>query len=130
MTLSAFRGKSHVILAFYPADWSGGCTREVCTLGDHFVALGELSAEVIGISGNSAYSHHAWAKHHDLPFRLAADHDHGVAKRYASYDAGSGMDRRTVYLVNRDGKIACVDLAYRAKDSASFDRLVLAIRAL
>ena len=119
-----------MIIAFYPADWSGGCTKEVCTLRDHFAALGELSAEVIAISGDYTYSHHAWAKHHDLPFRLAADHDHTVAKRYASYNAESGMDRRTVFLVDRDGKIAYVDLAYSAKDSVSFDQLVAAIRAL
>lgn len=130
VTLSSFRGRSHAILAFYPADWSGGCTKEVCTLRDHFAALGELSAEVIAISGDYVYSHHAWAKHHDLPFRLAADHDHAVAKRYASYNAESGMDRRTVFLVDRDGKVAYTDLAYSPKDSTSFDRLVEAIRAL
>lgn len=130
VTLASFRGRSHVIIAFYPADWSGGCTKEVCTLRDHFAALGELSAEVIAISGDYTYSHHAWAKHHDLPFRLAADHDHTVAKRYASYNAESGMDRRTVFLVDRDGKIAYVDLAYSAKDSVSFDQLVAAIHAL
>lgn len=130
VTLSSFRGKSRVILAFYPADWSGGCTKEVCTLRDHFASLGELAAEVIAISGDYAYSHHAWAKHHDLPFRLAADHDHAVAKRYASFNPESGMDRRTVFVVDRDGKIAYVDLAYSAKDSASFDQLVAAIREL
>jgi peroxiredoxin len=129
VTLSAFRGRSRVILAFYPADWSGGCTKEVCTLRDHFAALGELAAEVIAISGDYVYSHHAWAKHHDLPFRLAADHDHAVARRYASYNAESGMDRRTVFLVDREGKVAYVDLAYSAKDSTSFDQLVEVLRA-
>ena len=130
LALSSFRGKSRVILAFYPADWSGGCTIEVCTLRDNFRALGDLSAEVIAISGDYAYSHHAWAKHHDLPFRLAADHDHAVAKRYASFNAESGMDRRTVFVVDPEGKIAYVDLAYDARDAASFDRLTEALKAL
>ncbi len=85
---------------------------------------------MIAISGDYVYSHHAWAKHHDLPFRLAADHDHAVAKRYASFDPRSGMDRRTVFVVDREGKIAYLDLAYSAKDSASFERLTEALRTL
>src|SRR3712207_2448110 len=41
MTLASQRGKN-VILAFYPADWSGGCTKEVCTLRDTFAELSKL----------------------------------------------------------------------------------------
>src|SRR5687767_4268910 len=51
MSLSSLRGKN-VILAFYPADWSGGCTTEVCTFRDTFADLGKLNAVVLGISGD------------------------------------------------------------------------------
>src|SRR5215216_5652332 len=65
MSLSSLKGKN-VILAFYPADWSGGCTTEVCTLRDTFAELSKLNAVVLGISGDYVFSYHEWAKHHQL----------------------------------------------------------------
>ena len=130
LKLSSFAGRRNVVLAFYPADWSGGCTKEVCTLRDNFTSLGALNAEVIGLSGDYIYSHHEWAKFHNLPFRLASDHDHAVAKRYASYNPATGHDRRTVFVVDRQGKIAYIDLTYSPRDSVSFGKLQLALRGL
>lgn len=123
LSLAAFAGERNVVLAFYPADWSGGCTREVCTLRDNFSALAALDADVIGISGDYVFSHHEWAKHHDLPFRLASDHRHDVARQYASFNESSGLNRRTVFVVGRDGRIAYADLAYSVRDSVSFGKL-------
>jgi len=123
LTLSRLTGSKAIVLAFYPADWSGGCTKEVCTLRDNFTALGALNADVIGISGDYVFSHHEWAAHHQLPFRLASDHDHAVAKRYASYNPASGHDRRTVFVVDPKGRIAYEDLAYSPRDSVSFGKL-------
>jgi hypothetical protein len=51
LKLSSLVGKRNIVLAFYPADWSGGCTKEVCTLRDNFTALSALNAEIIGLSG-------------------------------------------------------------------------------
>jgi peroxiredoxin Q/BCP len=130
LVLSALVGKHNLVLAFYPADWSGGCTKEVCTLRDNFAALGALSADVIGISGDYVYSHHEWAKHHDLPFRLAADHAHDVAKRYGSFNEATGMNRRTVFVVDKKGKIAYADLAYSARDAVSFEKLQAALKGM
>ena len=120
LRLSSFVGKRNVVLAFYPADWSGGCTREVCTFRDNFGTLGAVNAEVIGISGDYVFSHFEWAKHHNLPFRLASDHNHAVAKAYGSYYEAYGLNRRTVFVVNKTGKVAYTDLAYSTRDSVSF----------
>jgi len=130
LRLSALLGKGNVVLAFYPADWSGGCTREVCTLRDNFTALAALKAEIVGISGDYVYSHHEWAKHHDLPFRLASDHRHEVARQYASFNEASGFNRRTVFVVDPAGRIAYADLAYSTRDSVSFDKLRQALKGL
>ena len=123
ITLSSLYGKGNIILAFYPADWSGGCTREVCTLRDNFAALGALHAQVLALSGDYVFSHYEWAKHHDLPFALVSDHKHEVAKQYASYNEASGHDMRTVYVIDKAGKIGYVDLAYSTRDSVSFTKL-------
>lgn len=130
LKLSSLVGTKNVVLAFYPADWSGGCTKEVCTLRDNFTALADLNAEVIGISGDYEYSHHEWAKTHNLPFLLAADHRHDVAKTYNSYNETAGYNKRTVYVIDRKGKIAYIDLAYSVRDLESFEKLKKALKDL
>ena len=130
LKLSAIIGKQNIVLAFYPADWSGGCTKEVCSLRDNFSSLGALNADVIGISGDYVNSHQAWAKANELPFRLASDHDHAVAKLYGSYNEANGHDRRTVFVVDPKGKIAYSDLTYSARDSVSFGKLQAALKGM
>ncbi|MEK6754728.1 MAG: redoxin domain-containing protein, partial [Bacteroidota bacterium] len=105
-TLSELVGKRNIILAFYPADWSTGCTKEVCTIRDNFEALQDLNAEVLGISGDYVCSHREWAKYHNLPFKLVSDHAHTAAKAYSSCNEKSLYNKRTVFVVGRLGKIA------------------------
>jgi peroxiredoxin len=122
MTLAGLRGKN-VILAFYPADWSGGCTTEVCTFRDTFMEFGKFNAVVLGVSGDYAFSHHEWAKHHNLPFALLSDHDHRVARAYDSYMEQYGMNKRTVYLIDKEGVVRYVNLAFKAGDKKDYDAL-------
>jgi peroxiredoxin len=122
MSLSSLRGKN-VILAFYPADWSGGCTTEVCTLRDTFAELSKLNAMVLAISGDYVFSHQEWAKHHNLQFPLLSDHDHHVAKMYDSYMEGVGFNKRTIYLIDKDGVVRYVNLAFKAGDKKDYDAL-------
>lgn len=127
--LSSAIGKNNIVLAFYPADWSGGCTKEMCTMRDNFSDLSGLGATVLGISGDYVYSHREWGKRLDLPFTLLSDHDHKVAKTYQSYNAQTGYNMRTVYLVDRKGRIAYIDLAYKPGSTESFDSLKNSIQA-
>jgi peroxiredoxin Q/BCP len=122
MSLSSLRGKN-VILAFYPADWSGGCTTEVCTLRDTFAELSKLNATVLGISGDYVFSHQEWAKHHQLQFPLLSDHDHRVARLYDSYMEQAGFNKRTVYLIDKEGVVRYVNLAFKAGDKKEYDAL-------
>src|SRR5262249_51560165 len=54
MGMAQYHGKI-VVLAFYPADWSGGCTTEMCTFRDTFGDLGNLGAVILGISGDYVF---------------------------------------------------------------------------
>ncbi|MGB2869157.1 MAG: peroxiredoxin [Bacteroidota bacterium] len=130
LKLSDLAGKNNVVLAFYPADWSGGCTKEVCTMRDDFGNLQKLNAEILAISGDYVFSHFEWAKHHNLPFKLLSDHSHQVAKAYASYNEKSGMNKRTVFVIDKQGKVAFADLQYSVADNEDFDRLKEALAKL
>jgi peroxiredoxin len=129
MSLSGLRGKN-VILAFYPADWSGGCTAEVCTLRDTFAELSKLNATVLGVSGDYVFSHHEWAKFHKLQFPLLSDHDHRVAKAYDSYMEQYGFNKRTIYLIDKDGVVRYVNLAFKAGDKKDYDTLRVELEKL
>lgn len=130
LSLSDVIGKNNIILAFYPADWSGGCTVEMCTMRDNFGLLSDLGVTVFGISGDYVYSHREWAKHHDLQFGLLSDHNHDVAKRYSSYNDQTGMNLRTVYVIDKKGNVAYIDLTYKAREPASFENLKAALAKL
>lgn len=122
LALSGLRGKN-VILAFYPADWSGGCTTEVCTLRDTFAELAKLNAAVLGVSGDYVFSHHEWAKFHKLQFPLLSDHDHKIARLYGSYNEAYGFNKRTVFLIDKDGVVRYSNLDFKAGDAKDYNRL-------
>lgn len=130
LTLSKEIGKGTIVLAFYPADWSGGCTIEVCTFRDNFTELGKLGVRVWAISGDYKWSHHEWAKQHNLPFELLADHDHAVAKLYDSYNPGDLLNKRTIYVVGSDGRIAYINPQYRAREPQDFEALRTALASI
>lgn len=130
LKLSDLFGKGPIVLAFYPADWSGGCTKEMCTFRDNFSALQEMDAQIVAISGDYAYSHHEWAKHHNLPFTLVSDYGGKVAKQYDSWNEDYGMCRRTVFLIDNQGKVAYRDLEYSVKDQNDFEDLKKALAEL
>jgi glutaredoxin-dependent peroxiredoxin len=130
LSLSDFLGKRVVVLAFYPADWSGGCTKEVCTMRDNFAALQGLNAEILGISGDYVWSHYEWAKALNLPFKLLSDHAHVTARLYNSYNEKSLSNRRTVFVIDKQGRIAYSSLEYSVADLKDFEKLKAALATL
>jgi peroxiredoxin Q/BCP len=81
VTLEQFHGKP-VVLYWYPADNTPGCTKQACDLRDAFPRLGKLKAVVLGASPDSVESHVKFRKKYSLPFTLLSDPDHTVATAY------------------------------------------------
>ncbi len=128
--LTSLLASGPVVIAFYPADWSSGCTKEMCSFRDRFADLGTLGVTVVGISGDYVYAHREWARQLNLPFTLLSDHDHAVATRYGSYNPGTGYNLRTVFVVGSDGIIVYVDPAFKAGAEESFAALSAALKGL
>ncbi|MGH7253563.1 MAG: peroxiredoxin [Nitrospiraceae bacterium] len=106
--LSEFRGKKHVVLAFYPLDWSPVCTGENKCLTDDFPSFQSSNAEVFGISTDSFYSHKAWADSLELKHRLLADMHRTVSKAYGLYFDPLNCAKRATVIVDKHGKVAYV----------------------
>jgi peroxiredoxin len=73
---------NHVVLFFYPADFSPICTPEMCAIRD--AEFFELTDNVLpwGISSDTTYAHRAFAEQYGLDFPLLSDTDHSVAEQY------------------------------------------------
>src|SRR5437763_16811931 len=71
-TLSENRGKV-VVLMFYPGDDTPVCTKEMCSVRDHWSDYQATGAEVVGISTDSVASHEKFSEKYDLPLRLLSD---------------------------------------------------------
>jgi len=75
-------GKKILVVYFYPADMTGGCTKQACSFRDDMSDLKKLGVEVVGISGDSAENHRLFKKAHRLNFTLLADEKGTIAKQF------------------------------------------------
>ena len=82
-----------------------------------------LLVAAAAVSGDYVFSHQEWAKHHNLQFPLLSDHDHAVAKTYDSFMENFGFNKRTVYLIDKEGVVRYVNLAFKAGDKKDYDAL-------
>jgi len=100
-------GSAPIVLYFYPKDDTPGCTKEACSLRDHFAAFRQLDARVYGLSYDTVESHQAFAKKYNLPFILISDHDKTIAKAYGA--DGLIWAKRMSFVVDKKGKIAWIN---------------------
>jgi peroxiredoxin Q/BCP len=75
-------GKKIIVVYFYPADFTGGCTKQACGFRDDEKNLEAKGVEVVGISGDSSKNHEMFKKTHNLNFTLLADEDGAIAKKF------------------------------------------------
>ena len=125
--LALQRGRVTVI-AFYPRDFTSGCTAEFQTFRDRGATLFGEGVTVVGISIDSVESHVRFAQSIGHPYALLSDADLRVARLYGS--AGDqGSARRTVYVIGKDGKVAYRNLRFGALDPKAYEALQNAVAA-
>ncbi len=119
-----------LILYFYPADFTPGCTREACSLRDLSAQLLAAGIGVAGVSPQSAQSHAAFAAKYALPFTLLCDPDKALARAFGVVGPlGFGI-RRASFLISRAGLIEDAVLAdLRIGRHEAFFRKVAAARS-
>ncbi len=94
-----------LVLYFYPADFTPGCTKEACTIRDLHDDLISVGLQVVGISPQSVASHARFREARNLPFVLLSDPDK-VAIRLYDVDGPLGIGvRRATFLVDEDRTI-------------------------
>ena len=101
--LEKFRGLKYVVLVFYPGDETPVCTKQLCELRDDYSSFEKCDAVVFGMNPGSAKSHTKFSEKHQFQFPLLVDEKGAVAARYGA--KGTLMNKRTVYVVDKEGKI-------------------------
>lgn len=105
VTLSSFRGKKSVLLAFYPLDWSPVCTKENVCFTKDLSRFEDNDTAVLGISVDSTWSHKAWRESLSLKHTLLSDMNREVCKSYGLYLEKPNISKRATVIVDKDGKI-------------------------
>jgi peroxiredoxin Q/BCP len=120
------RGKT-VVLAFYPSDFTKGCTAEMQTFADQYETLFGPDVVVLGISADPLDSHRRFAASLELPFRLLSDPDQAVARKYGSN--GDPRPKRTVFVIGPDGRVKYKNLRFNALDPKDYAALGSAVQS-
>lgn len=125
--LASDRGKT-VVVAFYPRDFTKGCTAQMRTFAEQYDSLFGPEVVLVGISTDSVETHRRFAASLGLPFRLLSDPDQRVSKQYSSKNP-EGYNRRTVYVVGPDGRVKFRNLNFNALDPRDYSDLRDAVRS-
>ncbi len=130
-------GKKVLVVYFYPADLTGGCTKQACGFRDSMKDLTDKGVEVVGVSGDSVENHKIFKKDRQLNYTLLADEKGDLAKQFGvpfkpgpsvakvKDSAGNpleltrgGTAQRWTFVIGKDGKIAYKNTKVNAPEDA------------
>jgi peroxiredoxin Q/BCP len=119
-----------IVLYFYPADFTPGCTRQACTLRDLHNDIQQAGLRIVGVSPQSAESHAKFRDKYSLPFVLLSDQHKAVIKMYGvNGPLGIGV-RRASFLIDGGRRIRDAVLAdFMIGRHADFVRKAVMLRA-
>jgi peroxiredoxin len=133
VTLSAQRGKP-VVLAFFPAAFSSVCTKELCTFRDSIARLGNLKAQVYGISVDTFFTLKAFHDHEKLSFPLLSDFNKQVIRDYGVFNEDmiglKGIAKRAVFVIDKHGVVRHREVLDDARNEPDYDRVFVVLEGL
>ena len=127
VSLSSYRGQQ-VIVYFYPAAMTPGCTKEACDFRDRQPDLAGAGTAVLGISPDKPEKLARFRDKEKLTFPLLSDPDHAVEKAYGVYGEKMMYGKKSVgvirstFVIDADGTVA--QALYGVKATGHVDRLL------
>jgi peroxiredoxin Q/BCP len=110
VSLDDFKG-AKVLVYFYPADDTPGCTKEACQFNDNLAGFQAAGVPVIGVSPDDAASHQRFRNKYGLRFPLLTDTDHAVMDAWGAWGEKTSYGRtsvgvlRSTFLLDEDGRV-------------------------
>lgn len=129
VSLSDLLLRGPLILYFYPADFTPGCTKEACSIRDIHADIQSVGLKVVGISPQEVETHRRFRAEHKLPFDLLCDPEKVAITMYdVDGPLGFGV-RRVTYLINQDRVIqGAVQADLRIGKHAEFIQKAIMLR--
>lgn len=125
-TLSEALGDGPIVLAFYPAAFTGGCTEEMCAFRDSIDLFEDLDADIYGISVDLPFAQNRWIQELDLEFPMLSDPEHELIAKYdvVREDIYGSITaaRRSIFVLDQEGVVRYRWI--RDGDNPDFEELV------
>jgi peroxiredoxin Q/BCP len=115
-TLSDYKGKQNVVLAFFPAAFSPGCTSELKKYHETSGQFTAANTQILMISVDSPWANMAFRQSINADFPILSDWKKEVARKYGVYNETDGYAYRTTFLIDKKGIVQKIDQAREALD--------------
>lgn len=103
LRLGELLATQQVVLIFYPADFTPGCTKQLCAVRDEWSEFRRRGATVLGVNPADVEKHASFAEKYEFPFPVISDEGGHIAAAYGCQ--GKEYTKRAVYAIGRDGKV-------------------------
>ncbi len=110
ISLSDYKGKSYVVLFFYPLDFTFVCPTELHAFQAQLAEFKALNTEVIGVSVDSKFSHFAWLNTpksqggiQGVTYPVVSDLNKEISRTYDVEVEGAGIAYRGLFLIDKNG---------------------------
>lgn len=129
--LSSLRG-SKIVLLFFPAAFTGTCTKELCSVRDDLAWYNNVNAKVFGISTDAVFSLIRYKEEQNLNFELLSDFNKTVCGIYGSqYETFildmKGVAKRSAFVIDETGVIVYTEVLESAGDIPDFEKIKAAL---
>jgi len=127
ITLFELRGHN-VLLLFYPAAFTGTCTRELCSVRDNIALYNQLDARVLAISVDMVYSLAKYKAEQQLNFPLLSDFNKETSVAYDTlYETFSfgmkGVSKRSAFVIDKAGIVRYAEVLENASEIPDFEAI-------
>ena len=123
-----------VVLAFFPAAFSGVCTKELCTFRDSLARLNQAKAKVFGISVDTFFTLKAFHDAQGYNFPLLSDFNKTAIRDYGVFNEDmiglKGIAKRAVFVIDKDGIVRHRDVLEDARNEPNYDAVFKALASL
>src|SRR5438445_1330627 len=131
--LSEQKGKP-VVLAFFPAAFSGVCQKELCTFRDSMARLNQANAKVFGISVDTFFALKAFADAQGFTFPLLSDFNKQTIRDYGVFNEDmiglKGIAKRAVFVLDKDGVVRHREVLDDARNEPNYQKVFDTLAAL
>src|SRR2546427_9931047 len=116
--LSDYKGQKNVVLAFFPAAFSPGCTSEMAKYQETSGQFNVNNTVILGMSADSPWANAAFTEKLGVQFPILSDAKRDISRAYCVFDEQNIIARRTTFVINREGIVQQVFMAQEALDPA------------